>query len=187
MGKTLRGSFDDVLCRLYMALELDNASSGQFFAPYEVSRFMALLAVVDFANARERDFLNFAEPACGAGGIVIAMADSLHAVGVNYQRHLHVTCIDIDLRCVHMTYLLVSLSHIPAIVVQDNSISGGMWGHWYSPAHVLGGWSRRLAERRQANAEPAGETGKAAGEAMSPAAMLPSEAGAALREQMRLF
>jgi len=108
-------------------------------------------------------------------------------VGVNYQRHLHATCIDIDLRCVHMTYLQASLLHIPAIVVHGNSICGEVWGHWYTPAHVLGGWSRRLAARCQARAEPAGEAGKAAEKAMPSPAMLPSAAGATLRGQMRLF
>lgn len=124
--------FDDVLGGLYMMLELGNARSGQFFTPYPVSRMMASMIVGDGADARERGFLDMAEPACGAGGIVIAVADALHAVGVNYQRHLHATCIDIDLRCVHMTYLQASLLHIPAIVVHGNSICGEVWGHWYA-------------------------------------------------------
>ena len=179
--------FDDVLGGIYMELELGNARSGQFFTPYHVSRMMASIAVGDGADVRRRGFLDMAEPACGAGGIVIAMADAMQGAGISYQHCLHATCIDIDLRCVHMTYLQAALLHIPAIVLHGNSISGEVWSRWYTPAHVLGGWGRRLAARHQAAAAPAGEAGRGPAQVELPPVMPPPTAGEALREQMRLF
>jgi len=136
--------FDDVLGGLFMTLDLGSKRSGQVFTPYPVSRMMAMVTMGASPELPPHGFFNAIEPACGAGGIVVAMADTLHQAGMNYQRHLHVTCIDIDLRCVHMTYLQVSLLHIPAIVVHGNALSGEVWDRWYTPAHVLGRWGARL-------------------------------------------
>lgn len=135
--------FDDVLGGLYMELGLGNARGGQFFTPYTVSRMMALMMVGEYPVLPPHGFIDAIEPACGAGGMVVALADALHEADVNYQRRLHVTCIDIDLRCVHMTYLQASLLHIPAVVVHGNALSGEEWGRWYTLAQVLGDWERR--------------------------------------------
>lgn len=83
--------------------------------------------------------------------MVIALAEALHRAGVNYQRALHVTATDIDLRCVHMTYVQAVLLHIPAEVQHGDSIRGEVWSRWVTPAHVLGGWAgahRQRARRR---------------------------------------
>lgn len=146
--------FDDVLGGIYMGLKLANARSGQIFTPYPVSRMMAAMTVGNPAELPPHGFIDAIEPACGAGGMVVAMADALHQVGVNYQRCLHVTCIDIDLRCVHMTYLQASLLHIPAVVLHGNALSKETWDRWYTPAHMLGGWGRRLAEHRHGSEPP---------------------------------
>lgn len=186
------GSLDDVLGGLYMELGLGNARSGQLFTPYHVPRMMALMVVGDAGAVREQGFVDFAEPACGAGGMVIAMADTLKQVGVNYQQYLHATCIDIDLRCVHITYLQASLLHIPAIVLHGNSLTTEVWGRWFTPAHVMGGWSQWLATRRRARAiqahlRQATEAAPDAMEDSGPAPATSPTAGEALRDQMRLF
>ena len=109
------------------------------------------------------------------------------------QSYGGVTCTDIDLRCVHMTYLQAALLHIPAIVVHGNSISREVWSCWYTQAHVLGGWSRRLAARRQSAEAQVGGGGGADGaerdaeNAESSPMGEPPTAGEALRGQMRLL
>lgn len=150
----VRGSgLTDVLGETYMMLELGNARSGQFFTPYHVSYLMASMMIggtID--SARTRGFQRVHEPACGAGGMVIATAAAFHDAGLNYQQAMHATCIDIDACCVHMTYLQLSLLHIPAIVVHGNALTMEVWGHWFTPAHVLGGWSHRLRARKAEDA-----------------------------------
>jgi type I restriction-modification system DNA methylase subunit len=66
---------------------------------------MSAILVGDGVEVRARGFLRLHEPACGAGGMVIAYADALRAAGLNYQTSMHAICIDVDARCVHMTYL----------------------------------------------------------------------------------
>ncbi|CAG9255109.1 hypothetical protein PUN4_230105 [Paraburkholderia unamae] len=84
--------------------------------------------------------------------MVIATAEAFHDAGLNYQQAMHATCIDIDPCCVHMAYLQLSLLHIPAIIVHGNALTQEVWGHWFTPAHVLGGWSARLRSRRAIDA-----------------------------------
>ncbi|SOE97512.1 N-6 DNA Methylase [Burkholderia sp. D7] len=146
-------SLTDVLGETYMMLELGNARAGQFFTPYHVSRMMAMMSVGDGGSVvRDHGFIRLQEPACGAGGMVIAVADSLNDAGHNYQQTMHATCIDIDPCCVHMAYIQLSLLHIPAVVVHGNALSLDVWGMWYTPAHVIDGWKWKL-RRREAESQ----------------------------------
>lgn len=139
----------DVLGQTYMMLELGNDRAGQFFTPYTVSRMMAGINMAHRTPSIKTDgFVTVLEPASGAGGMAIACADALNDAGHNYQQTMHATCIDIDPRCVHMTYVQLALLHIPAIVVHGNALSRELWAHWFTPAHVLGGWGRRLRTAR---------------------------------------
>lgn len=145
----LEAGMGDILGPLFHELELHNKARGQFFTPYSISLMMAEISFADEADLRarieERGFIRAMEPACGAGSMVIALADAMKARGINYQRHLHVTAIDIDPRAVHMAYSQLSLLHIPAHLMVGNSLSGDISEHWFTPAHILGGWNARLA------------------------------------------
>jgi hypothetical protein len=146
------GGLTDVLGETYMMLGLGNDRAGQFFSPYSLSRMMAMMLMGDSgAEVERRGFIRVQEPACGAGGMVIAAADALLASGHNYQQAMHATCIDIDACCVHMTYVQLSLLHVPATVVHGNALSMQVWGTWYTPAHILGGWTFKLRRRLEAD------------------------------------
>ncbi|MEK6418032.1 MAG: N-6 DNA methylase [Burkholderia gladioli] len=68
------------------------------FTPYAVSKLMAGMLGGDVAaRADAQGFARVQEPACGAGGMIIATAEAFHEAGVNYQQALHATCVDIDL------------------------------------------------------------------------------------------
>ena len=151
-GATTSG-LTDILGETYMMLELGTARAGQFFTPYHVSRMMAMMTIGDGGPAvRDHGFIRLQEPACGAGGMVIAVADSLNDAGHNYQQTMHATCIDIDPCCVHMAYIQLSLLHIPAVVAHGNALSLDVWGMWYTPAHVMGSWKWKL-RRREAESQ----------------------------------
>ncbi|MBO9375552.1 N-6 DNA methylase [Sphingomonas histidinilytica] len=142
----------DILGAAFGELELHNTARGQFFTPYEVCRMMAMVTVgkrEQLLDLIERHgFVRAAEPACGAGAMIIALAEAMREEGINYQRHLHVTAVDIDARAAHMAYIQLSLLHIPATVVVGNSLSLETREVWYTPAHIVGGWSRKLAARQ---------------------------------------
>ena len=129
----------DVLGTVFHALELHNSARGQFFTPYSLCQLMANMQMGD-GRARsiiEREgFVTAHEPACGAGAMVIAIAEALQQQGINYQQHLHVTAIDIDPRAVHMAYVQFTLLHIPAEVIVGNTLTLQLKDTWHTAAHT---------------------------------------------------
>ena len=160
----------DVLGTLFHELDLHSKARGQYFTPYALSRCMAQATLGNRENVEamiaQHGFVTAMEPACGAGSMVIALAEAMRDIGHNYQRHLHVTAIDIDPRAIHMAYIQLSLLHIPAHLMVGNSLSGEMQDNWFTPAHILGGWTARLALRRRR--EPVAETAQRATIATGP-------------------
>lgn len=150
--------FGDVLGSVFMELELGSKWAGQFFTPYHLSRTVALLSIGDDARSKieARGFITANDPAVGGGAMPIALADALHSQGINYQRCLHVTCQDVDLKAVHMTYVQLSLLHVPAVVIHGNTLKVEALSHWYTPAHIVGGWTYKLrGNRAHIETEPA--------------------------------
>jgi hypothetical protein len=135
----------DVLGRTFHDLELHNKWSGQFFSPYPLCQMMAKMTLSDEEDVRtriaSRGFVTAQEPACGSGAMVIALAHGMKDLGIDYQQHLHVTAVDVDPKCVHMAYLQFALLHIPAVIVHGNTLSLEEFGRWYTPAHIMGGWT----------------------------------------------
>lgn len=137
----------DVLGKVFGELEQGNAACGQFFTPIEICRLMAGLSM-NPEHVRqliaERGFFTVQEPAVGAGAMVIALALHLRDIGINYQQHMHVTCVDVDARAVHMAYVQFALLGIPAIVVLGNTLTLEQREVWHTPAHIMGLWDNRL-------------------------------------------
>lgn len=153
LAMALEDSFCDVLGRTFHDLELHNKWAGQFFTPHDVSRMMAKMTIGDGkdlkARITARGFVTAQEPAVGSGSMVIALAEAIRDAGINYQQHLHVTAIDVDPKCAHMAYLQFSLLHIPAVIIHGNTLSLETYGHWYTPAHIVGGWTWKLRQRSE--------------------------------------
>jgi len=151
--QALEAAPGDVLGTLFHELDLHSKARGQYFTPYALSRCMAQATVGKRENVEamiaQHGFVTAMEPACGAGSMVIALAEAMRDIGHHYQHHLHVTAIDIDPRAIHMAYIQFSLLHIPAHLMVGNALSGEMQDHWFTPAHILGGWTARLALRQR--------------------------------------
>lgn len=144
----LESGFQDCLGKLFMSLELGDHWKGQFFTPYPISYLMARLSIDGAADVIEsKGFITVNEPAAGAGAMLIGVANVLNDMGLNYQRCMHAIAQDIDETAVHMCYIQLSLLHVPGLVIQGNSLMVEERSHWYTPAHVLGGWDLKL--RRQ--------------------------------------
>lgn len=148
----LEAAPQDILGATFHELELHNKARGQFFTPYELCRMMAkinagtaedLQAIID-----KRGYITAQEPAVGAGATIIALAEAIKDLGVNYQQHLHVTAVDIDPRAVHMAYVQFSLLHIPAQVIVGDTLRLEFREDWFTPAHIMGFWTGRLAADR---------------------------------------
>lgn len=127
----------DFLGQVVGDLELLNDRMGQFFTPYDVSRMIAEMTLQDAGAAiREKGFVTVAEPACGAGGMVIAAADVLEKQGFDIVRQLYVDATDVSATCFKMTYLQASLRGIPATIRRGNTLSREMFDQARTPAFL---------------------------------------------------
>ena len=134
------GKFNDNLGELFMRCDLGNKNTGQFFTPYHISEFMARATLEESLikeKAEKDDILTISDPCCGGGGLLIAALDVLKSLGVNYARNCFIDCGDIDIRCIHMTYLQLSLAGVPAIVKHQNALTREFRGVWYTPAYLF--------------------------------------------------
>ncbi len=135
----------DVLGVLYHRLELHNEQSGQFFTPYPVCLAIAKMLVHDAKHlVQEKGFIRAMEPCVGSGAMVIALAQALREAGINYQQHLHVTAIDLDIITVYMAYVQCTLLHIPAVISHGDTLRVETYSVWLTLAHVMGFWDVRL-------------------------------------------
>lgn len=132
----------DVLGEIFMRLEAGDRSTGQHFTPDPLSDVMAGI-LVDGAReiVRERGYVTVYEPCSGAGSTIIAAVKHLRAQGVNTSSELHVTAEDVSQAAVHMSYVQLSLLHVPAMVVCRDTLSGEVVGTpWVTAEHTAGGW-----------------------------------------------
>lgn len=139
--------FGDHLGQLYMNLDLGNDRLGQYFSPYDLSLLSARMILDESSVAQkieEKGFVSLYEPTVGGGGMVIAAAQVVKDMGFNPQQQLHVTCQDLDITAVYMTYLQLSLFGIPAVVIHGDVLKLEERSHWYTPFHIINGWSRKL-------------------------------------------
>ena len=150
----------DVLGDLYMELEISNSNMGQFFTPWSICSVMAK-QILSGQEAKsiitQEGFITLQDPACGGGAMVIAFADQLRADGINYQKQLHVTAVDLDITAVHMAYIQLSALYIPATIVCGNSLTLQEYSRWYTIAHVLDGWGFKLRQRMSKGSENVAE------------------------------
>ena len=108
---------------------------GQFFTPYDVSRMIAEITLGDAGRLiAEKGFITLAEPASGAGGMIIAAADVIEKQGFDVARQLYVDATDVSPMCFKMTYLQASLRGIPATIRRGNSLSLEMFDQAVTPA-----------------------------------------------------
>lgn len=136
-----KDGFDDYLGKLYMMSGTSSGKAGQFFTPYNVSFLCAQTAIeklkVEEAK-REGKIITLYEPTCGSGGMILAAADRLlNDFDFNYAEQLVVCCGDIDVRCVHMAYIQLSLAGIPAIIKHQNGLTFETWDVWETPAYKM--------------------------------------------------
>jgi hypothetical protein len=136
----------DLLGELFMELDLGNHFQGQFFTPIQVCKMMGLMTFGDDVKQHiaARGYFTANDPRIGGGAMIIGLASAMREQGFNPQKQLHVTGVDCDERSVHMAYVQLSLLYIPAVIVHGNSLTLDEHEHWYTPAHILDGWTPRL-------------------------------------------
>lgn len=142
---TWRNAPADVLGTLFHELELHNKYKGQFFTPQNVCDMMGQMTFGDGSELfKEKSYISLCEPACGSGAMIFGFARAMMEKDFNYCAQLVVEATDIDLKCVHMCYLQLSLYGIPAVVIHGNTLTLEEWSRWYTPVYIMGGWAWRM-------------------------------------------
>lgn len=99
----------DFLGMTFMQLELGDKHRGQFFTPWSVASMMARLQLTGLEQKLQtQPFVTISEPGCGAGGMMIAAAVEMQALGYEPSQHMWVSCVDIDVVAVSMAYIQLS-------------------------------------------------------------------------------
>lgn len=142
----------DVLGQIYMNLDLGNSNTGQFFTPSEISLLLAKLIHGAELESLDTDFITLSEPACGAGGMVLAFVNVMIENGHNPAKSMWVQCVDVDRIAALMCYIQLTLWHVPAQVIVGNSLSLDVQEIWYTPAHYMEFWNVKLQRREQEEA-----------------------------------
>lgn len=125
----------DIMGKVYMHLNLHNKWNGQFFTPDNICRLMAELSGIGEKASQiteQGSYMRINEPTCGSGAMLIGAVNALQKHEVDYRRKTLFVAQDCDKRCVWMTYIQCCMYHIPAIVVQGDSLTMQMNEYWYT-------------------------------------------------------
>lgn len=151
--ETLNNEFEtsgitDILGKVFHALNLHNKYHGQFFTPFHICEFMGLATFdgkepSEETQLKDEGYITVLEPCIGSGGLVLGFCKAMMKRDHNPQTELCVTGVDIDIKCVHMAYLQLSLFGIPAVIVHGNSLTMEEWSVWKTPTYILGAWEHR--------------------------------------------
>lgn len=147
----------DCLGELFMRLELGNEYKGQFFTPYDVCACMAKMNTPNLQDMlSEKAWISASDPACGAGALLIALANECRAQGVNYQTSVLFCAQDIDFIAGCMCYIQLSLLGCAGYVTIENTLTkpqtciGGKVllpvpgeNIWYTPMYFRDIWHWR--------------------------------------------
>lgn len=139
----------DILGQVFHALELHSKYKGQFFTPPHVCELMGMMTLNGdnlTQTIEKKGYITVCEPCIGSGGMILGAAKAMANQKLNYQTQMLVTGIDIDIKCVQMAYLQLSLLGIPAVIIHGNSLTDEEWSRWYTPAYIIGLWSVKEQE-----------------------------------------
>ncbi len=134
--------FEDILGELYMELGLSYEKGGQYFTPRNICEFMGL-ATVGLSNleaVKEQGFITVADPASGSGAMILGAMSAARENHIDHRYQIAAYAVDVDIFCVHMCYVQLSLYGLPAVVEHANSLSLESWGRWYTPEYLLNNW-----------------------------------------------
>lgn len=123
----------DILGDIYHELRLNNEWNGQYFTPDHICRLMAqIVSPVDEYPKRDGP-ITINEPTCGSGTMIIGAVWAMNQKGFDYRHKCFFVAQDIDIRCVWMAYIQLSLYGIPAVVIHGNTLTMDEWSRWYTP------------------------------------------------------
>lgn len=150
----------DVLGEVFHELNIQSKWHGQFFSPEAFCNLMGELSIGERdSEIEQRGYVTVNEPACGGGAMLFGFMTAFAKRNYNYCKQMLVEASDVDIKCVYMTYIQLSLYGIPAVVLHRNTLTMETWSSWYTPVYILDGWSwrQKLAKVKQAQIKQSNE------------------------------
>lgn len=133
----LSTGYQDFLGSAFMQLEISSDWHGQFFTPYEVSLLIARMGLAGMQGVVDRQgYFTLLEPACGAGGMVLAAAQIAHELQLP-PNSLFFQAVDVDRLCANMTYIQTGLAGLSGVVWHGNTLTMQMTSYRFTPAARL--------------------------------------------------
>jgi len=150
LGLVIAGLHDDMTDFLgvcFEQLELTNQYAGQFFTPPSVATVLGELTVGDSIHdiIKEKGYAMVAEPAAGAGGMILSFAKAAREKGVDFQKGILFDAWDIDRRCAEMCYIQMALCGLAGRVVWGDTLRMTVSDVWYTPMFYMGAFPMRGA------------------------------------------
>lgn len=139
--------YEDIMGYIYHEMGLNNENTGQFFTPGSICKMLGNIAIDEKAMKliAQKGYISISEPACGAGATILGGIEAVVKMG-GTPAQVSVKATDIDIKCVQMAYVQLSLYGVPAVVTHGNTLSMEEWQNWYTPAYIADGWYWRDAE-----------------------------------------
>ena len=131
--------FEDILGCYYMEFAISSKSqqwTGEFHTAKPVADLMAKIMVGELAALPAEGPITVCEPACGAGAMILSLAE---ACPPQIRRRLRVTAVDINRTACDMTFINTTLWGVPTRIIHGNSISLECWAAW-SNIHYIAPW-----------------------------------------------
>lgn len=142
--------FEDVLGPIHMELGSASAKAakGEFYTPWPLCVMMAKMTLGDLRDIPADRPVTIAEPASGAGAMILAAAQHFHYSGHSVLNML-VEATDVSFLGTRMCHVQLSLWGIPAKVIHGNTLSGEVWGELFTPTYSMarGTGISRIAEK----------------------------------------
>ncbi|HIX83941.1 MAG TPA: hypothetical protein H9979_05305 [Candidatus Megamonas gallistercoris] len=73
--------------------------------------------------------------------MILAWATTIAKCGYNPQKVMFIYATDIDIRCVNMCYMQLSLYGLPAVVVHGDTLALKIWDTIYTPIYYFDWWN----------------------------------------------
>ncbi len=141
--EALDASRSDFLGHLYEELNATNKHFGQFFTPDSVSRLMAEMSI---GKPVPGQIVTLADPAAGAGALLIEGAEHFIAAG-GRQGDILISADDLDGTACCIAYIQLSLLGYPAIVRRMDSLAVRVYeGPWFTFGYFAYGIPMRLRD-----------------------------------------
>ena len=130
----------DFLGEVYMFGDFGNKKNGQFFTPYHISQFMSEILVEPNSIKQiieEQGFIKVSEPCCGAGGMILAFAETMLKNNINPQKYMVFQGVDIDLICCQMSFIQTALMGLTGEIIHGDTIALNYWQRFVTPMTLL--------------------------------------------------